>query len=176
MQEVKDTDDKIRQAAVPTEIDYEALIKAAYARDKKWAQGTNGCIAFARGAEWYRSTIAAPQPVAQPGDDAAFLRAQIALALEEMSCANFNSAAERLRHCAGVTQAKPEQAAQQWQPIETAPKDSTLILLRGKENRHADGYWQPTTISTGAEHWVWPYINREPTHWMPLPAAPKPKE
>lgn len=64
------------RAAVPAdlpEIDYEALIKAAHTRDKKWAQGTNGCIAFKHGAEWYRSTLlAAPQPVAQPGEQSAF--------------------------------------------------------------------------------------------------------
>lgn len=46
--------------AVPL-IDYEALIAAAYAANKKWAQGTNGCVAFKHGAEWFRlQTLAAP--------------------------------------------------------------------------------------------------------------------
>jgi len=49
--------------AVP-EIDYQALIRAAYAKDKKWAQGTNGCIAFARGAEWFRELMLAATPAA----------------------------------------------------------------------------------------------------------------
>lgn len=40
-------------AALP-EIDYNALIQAAVTTQTKWAQGTTGCIAFARGAEWYR--------------------------------------------------------------------------------------------------------------------------
>lgn len=43
---------------VPVEIDYEALIVACYARTKH-AQGTRGCIQFARGAEWYREQLEA---------------------------------------------------------------------------------------------------------------------
>lgn len=60
---------RLNALAVP-DIDYEALIAAAYKRDRKWAQRTNGCIAFARGAEWFREQClsaapTAPQP-AQP--------------------------------------------------------------------------------------------------------------
>lgn len=61
----------------------------------------------------------------------------------------------------------------EWKSIETAPKDGTLVLLLGKDQRHADGYWQGRTPFTGNGHWVWPYVNREPTHWMPLPPPPK---
>ena len=45
------------------EIDYDALIRAAFAKNRKWAQGTNGCVAFAKGAEWFReqALTAAPQ-------------------------------------------------------------------------------------------------------------------
>lgn len=53
-----------------------------------------------------------------------------------------------------------------WQPIETAPKDGTKILLG---NRHvcADGYWlQAAYAGNGA--WIWPYVNKTPTHWTPL--------
>ena len=49
--------------AVP-EIDYEALIHAAFAKNAKWAQGTAGCIAFARGAEWFRDQMLAATPAA----------------------------------------------------------------------------------------------------------------
>lgn len=46
------------QPAQPVpEIDYQALIRAAFATNKKWAQGTSGCIAVMCGAEWYRSTL-----------------------------------------------------------------------------------------------------------------------
>ena len=72
-----------------------------------------------------------------------------------------------------------------WQPIETAPKDGTSILVypptwktkraaiaKWNPNRYAKnpkGYWerdddmQRVTISRGAT----------PTHWMPLPEPPE---
>lgn len=55
-----------------------------------------------------------------------------------------------------------------WRPIETAPKDGTHILLANKAHV-ADGLWRRTC-------WAWPYLHNDPTHWMPLPAAPKPTE
>lgn len=82
---------------------------------------------------------------------------------------------------------------EQWQPIETAPKDGKVILL-GYHNSHGnwrtmrgcwlskeyiDEYWEdPEGVDAG---WFevpveadeppncWP---TDPTHWMPLPAAP----
>lgn len=53
----------IEAQGVP-EIDYEALIAAAHKRDRKWAQGTNGCIAFKYGAEWFRDQLLASAPPA----------------------------------------------------------------------------------------------------------------
>ena len=61
----------------------------------------------------------------------------------------------------------------EWQPIETAPKDGTEILL------FCDGpfkdiglcYWRDDHVMTG---WTWGL--EQPfnfaTHWMPLPAPP----
>lgn len=54
-----------------------------------------------------------------------------------------------------------------WQPIETAPKDGTRLLLANTTGKLADGVW-----STRYEVWSWPYMMTEPTHWMPLPAKP----
>lgn len=60
----------------------------------------------------------------------------------------------------------------EWQPIETAPKDGTRVLLWRRAIRDqpapimADGFWCETC-------WVWPYILSEPTHWQPLPAPPE---
>ena len=54
-----------------------------------------------------------------------------------------------------------------WQPIETAPKDGSFILLATPKGRIADGFWSPVY---GV--WSWPYVMIEPTHWMPLPERP----
>lgn len=62
----------------------------------------------------------------------------------------------------------------QWQDISTAPKDGTTVLL------FAPGWDSPNTGWRFTED-AWqdcPYSHRgdgsyEPTHWQPLPAAPK---
>lgn len=54
-----------------------------------------------------------------------------------------------------------------WQPIETAPKNGSSILLATPKGRIADGFWSPVY---GV--WSWPYVMVEPTHWMPLPGRP----
>jgi len=54
-----------------------------------------------------------------------------------------------------------------WQPIETAPKDGTRLLLATPTGKVADGMW-----STRYEVWSWPYVMAEPTHWMPAPPIP----
>lgn len=70
--------------------------------------------------------------------------------------------------------AKEQQA--EWQPIETAPKDSSYVLLAGKQRKDvASGYWlQSAYAGNGA--WIWPFVHKYPTHWMPLPAAPGPAD
>jgi hypothetical protein len=39
------------------EIDYDALIAASFKTNQRWAQGTNGCVAFKHGAEWFRTVV-----------------------------------------------------------------------------------------------------------------------
>jgi len=43
-------------ASTAPPIDYEALIKACFERTKQ-AQGTRGCVQFAKGAEWFREQV-----------------------------------------------------------------------------------------------------------------------
>jgi len=63
-----------------------------------------------------------------------------------------------------------------WQPIETAPKDGTVIWGYWK---HATQAWQGPVMYfidfEGDEKWVtdeYRDINTTPTHWQPLPTAP----
>jgi hypothetical protein len=79
-------------------------------------------------------------------------------------------------------------AAQQWRPIETAPKDGTYIMLA---NHHGVwiGHYAPVADSgyvfdqpwrsVMLNHWHIKKKSSEqyapPTHWMPLPAAPEAK-
>jgi len=65
---------KIDVPAVPQgapEINYPALIEAAFAKNRKWTQGTTGCIAFARGAEWFREQSIAATPAPAPAQEVA---------------------------------------------------------------------------------------------------------
>jgi hypothetical protein len=67
----------------------------------------------------------------------------------------------------------------QWQPISSAPKDGTQILIfEPAENiggavRHAGtvriARWRSDTIPAG-----WSGSERSPTHWLPLPPHPNP--
>ena len=63
-----------------------------------------------------------------------------------------------------------------WQPIETAPKDGTEIDLWRDGERWCNWWW-----SKGHKAWIrkhsYPIVTSvmsdpQPTHWMPLPAAP----
>lgn len=69
--------------------------------------------------------------------------------------------------------------AQQWQPIATAPKDGTYILLYRpvEDGRHKDAVREGKYHRYGMRYtWrvrsgcVWDID--APTHWMPLPEAP----
>jgi len=61
----------------------------------------------------------------------------------------------------------------EWQPIETAPKDGTEILI------FVDGHREVSHFEAGETGWPWvDYSGTSawridlPTHWMPLPAPP----
>lgn len=76
----------------------------------------------------------------------------------------------------------------EWQPIETAPKDGTTILIYGGTYFHDnDGSWNAddsqlkhvTTAYFRRDGWCMGFgesyndeIWAKPTHWMPLPTPP----
>ena len=61
-----------------------------------------------------------------------------------------------------------------WQPIETAPKDGTEILVLSGGNKYLVS-WTETMIQKG---WAEAYFPGEdfswhmPTHWLPIPPNP----
>ncbi len=78
----------------------------------------------------------------------------------------------------------------EWQPIDTAPRDGTWVLLFGFEtpdtNDSMDDGWGPVVVGKGGELFAgegdpWDVgiydgfcelSVHNPTHWMPLPALP----
>jgi hypothetical protein len=79
----------------------------------------------------------------------------------------------------------------EWQPIETAPKDGTNILIATTGNLIRAGIYRSEVPSVCEAHWQngwyeekvsgWQLANcdeeygclTEATHWMPLPEPPK---
>lgn len=76
-----------------------------------------------------------------------------------------------------------------WQPIETAPKDGTMIDLWSNGRRVTDSFWGKPDHSCGemgeycdsdwhgaGPGWVdtmfGEFLEEKPTHWMPRPKAP----
>lgn len=73
----------------------------------------------------------------------------------------------------------------EWQPIETAPKDTWIFV--GRKVGHEwlackSGYfYEPTTIDQICDYWYWACDydhdgiteDEGPSHWMPLPEPPK---
>ena len=65
-----------------------------------------------------------------------------------------------------------------WQPIKTAPRDGTNVLLVNRKGNIATGLWQGRGVMEG--WWLRggngpnTFFNEHhgPTHWMPLPAPP----
>jgi len=70
-----------------------------------------------------------------------------------------------------IERIKDLEAKTAWQPIETAPKDRTILIYDDEQYETHVGFWLP-----GVCEWV---DEREcmtlyyPTHWMPLPSTPK---
>lgn len=77
-------------------------------------------------------------------------------------------------------------SADEWQPIEAAPIDGTLVDLWMQNHNHQLGYREP---DCWFEHGQWwqeygregpfqpgQYVGDFPTHFMPIPSAPVVKE
>jgi hypothetical protein len=61
-----------------------------------------------------------------------------------------------------------------WKLIKTAPMDGTQILLANHTQVDAGHYWRNSNQKHPRNRWVWSgWPGGEPTHWKPLPKAPK---
>ena len=71
-----------------------------------------------------------------------------------------------------IDRLRKAEAANQWQPIETAPKDGTHVLLWA--TRHSMLAPHPEFIVGAYRNgwWSGPSTLSHVIHWMPLPAAP----
>jgi hypothetical protein len=64
----------------------------------------------------------------------------------------------------------------QWQPIETAPMDGTQFLATDKSSMAVGCFYDETSYSYDfrISHFaISQYYGWKPTHWMPLPDAPR---
>lgn len=63
-----------------------------------------------------------------------------------------------------------------WKPIETAPKDETVVLLFCPERWDTAGvvvaFWSEDFAAWYEREASSHSVSEEPTHWMPLPAPP----
>ena len=104
----------------------------------------------------------------------------------QIGCNNLNDANNLLAECYGRIgkladeneRLKADAERIEWQPIETAPKDGTDILVMTGEtmhvvrwiNIHGDfDYW----AVDDNKHGPFTLRGKAPTHWMPLPEPPK---
>lgn len=61
-------------------------------------------------------------------------------------------------------------AMEQWQPAETAPEDTEVLVYR------PDGIQKRDVMLRVDDYWYWPdgeSPTSNPTHWMQLPSPPK---
>lgn len=114
--------------------------------------------------EAWRTVRHAAMGVAGDGDGLIAAIMDVDAALREGGCGSVSEICE----CSG------------WQPIETAPKDGAESFLLTDGRVVTFGGWL-TDVDHGAEYdgqfsggdWLWIDDCDTPTHWMPLPPAPK---
>ncbi len=75
------------------------------------------------------------------------------------------------------SQPQPEAETMEWQPIDTCPKMTAVLLwASGYHVGHfneTNGKWWTYTDGRGTTSEVLLNANNKPTHWMPLPTPPQ---
>lgn len=99
---------------------------------------------------------------------------------------DFQEHGSRDRFLREISEAIKEARKPAWLPIDTVPRDNTVILLGWDKslNMHQDGGGQASEgrwSHIGRIGWVFEWLpegadlhpDPEPTHWMPLPEPPE---
>lgn len=99
--------------------------------------------------------------------------------LMEIPPGDYRRLQENISRIIDMASKLPPPSQIQWQPIDTAPRDGTAILVyvacvittaewkKWEENGRDNGYWDLCESGTFAEDGIC-----YPTHWMPLPERP----
>lgn len=146
---------------------------------------TDGLATVSACASYNLDRVIVTQRVSECGEDkSAAIRRAIVRAAAEIAAANPATMADLLDE---IDALRAELQAWQWQPIETAPKDGTRVLLRIEWSDvpvvgvfSHDRWWADTEhheVSCGAYCYggrVSSDKNMKPTHWHPLPLPPDP--
>jgi hypothetical protein len=144
--------------------------------------------------QWLGSGLAAtPKDIANVSEAARILRAADAvdvaglmakamMLVSALDCACKQKSSEPFAEAVAALESALRMALagrEEWQPIETAPKD-VAVLLWGKYWNNKDvfqrplvGQWNPIRNPQRWEALGEYRFGIRPTHWMPLPAAPK---
>ena len=67
----------------------------------------------------------------------------------------------------------------EWQPIETAPRSTPILVTDGEIIVVVEREWLlfgkeewPEPVGFGGDEWEWSFEWADLTHWMPLPKLP----
>lgn len=126
-------------------------------------------------AAWNTRPEASPQPTGERGELVSMIRVGLragyhyAQSSESYSDDELQFVFTQIRTAEEALAALSRPADEGWRPIESAPKDGTLVLLfeRGTDDVRETGRWR-----VDRERWV---VNNnsfwvvEPSHWRPLP-------
>lgn len=65
-----------------------------------------------------------------------------------------------------------ERETRGWQPMDSAPKDGTAILILSESSEQRVGWWGTCGWTYYQKYGGTSIVMLKPTHWMPLPVAP----
>lgn len=166
----RELDALVKQAKVEA---YEAAAKIAddSREDEEYGHAAFRCVLIAQKIRALEPTL----PPSSPARPDGWLDGEIALTAFALAHPDCDVRAVLHGFAKWILAGSPPAWEPQWQPIETAPKDDTNVLLWWPfwvKNRPTIGWFG----HRGIQQWVCPEAcegdGEPPTHWMPLPPPP----